>query len=639
MKKKLLKLSFILFAFYACENHEEEINPIQKENQSEFQLEKTPVKKIDTIQYKGLTVRHRFNTPFTTPKINSTNKTHSSKTNSTLNVSNLVYDNSYTDDEIISILENRINEFPYSENNEANFEMVKQDFIDLSEEEIAENIEIIEEYYAENIDFVVLSKDQNLIPKTSRIARTSITNNDNYDEIKKLACLTNKYKKNSNILSFVLGLKALKDSRKAKEDAKNSTFGYLNPQNSQHDAFRHVIWSAYLAKYYYTISSKKPRLEFAEIIGNLNESCNENNVVDSEQMDFHNNQIGRKLFNDNTRYKKFLGANIGLKIPDSDRIKQLAQEHVSSGKFIRKNSTSQVKNDIINTNGNTVVYFYRPPYLLKTATAQSLTDSNYEFELGDYNKDGIPDLYAIKKQNKVNNFTQVFILNGADNYKSYLLKASTIQPKTDDNYEFELGDYNKDGIPDLYAIKKQNKVNNFTQVFILNGADNYKSYLLKTSTIQPKTDDNYKFQLGDYNRDGIPDLYAIKKQNRVNNFTQVFILNGANNYKSYLLKTSTIQPKTDDNYEFQLGDYNRDGKPDLYAIKKQNRVNNFTEIFVINGANNYQSYLLKTATVQAKTDDNYEFELGDYNGDKIPNLYAIKKQNTGSNKTEVYILN
>ena len=34
------------------------------------------------------------------------------------------------------------------------------------------------------------------------------------------------------------------------------------------------------------------------------------------------------------------------------------------------------------------------------------------------------------------------------------------------------------------------------------------------------------------------------------------------------------------NYEFELGDYNNDGEVDLFAIKKQNTDTNFTEIHI-----------------------------------------------------------
>ena len=52
-----------------------------------------------------------------------------------------------------------------------------------------------------------------------------------------------------------------------------------------------------------------------------------------------------------------------------------------------------------------------------------------------------------------------------------------------------------------------------------------------------QTEDNSKYLLGDYNKNGILDLYCIKKNNTLTNSTEVHILDGNNNYQSFLLQT------------------------------------------------------------------------------------------------------
>ena len=95
--------------------------------------------------------------------------------------------------------------------------------------------------------------------------------------------------------------------------------------NTIRDAYRHLTWSALLAQHYNAIASKHKRLKFSEAITYANEVCG-NNAVDSRQMDYHNNDIGRKIWKDNTHYIKFFGIIVGLNRPSVSRIKWLARQ-------------------------------------------------------------------------------------------------------------------------------------------------------------------------------------------------------------------------------------------------------------------------------------------------------------------------
>jgi hypothetical protein len=154
-------------------------------------------------------------------------------------------------------------------------------------------------------------------------------------------------------------------------------------------------------------------------------------------------------------------------------------------------------------------------------------------------------------------------------------------------------------------------------------------WLLHTGTALAKTDGNFEFQLGDFNHDGVQDLYTIKKNGTGSGSTEVHVLNGANNFSSYLLHTGTVLAQTDSNFEFELGDYNADGILDLYAIKKNGTSS--TEVHVVNGVNNFSLFLLQTATPLAQSDSNFSFLLGK---GKL-NVYCISRN--GVTSTEVHI--
>jgi peptidyl-Asp metalloendopeptidase len=253
-----------------------------------------------------------------------------------------------------------------------------------------------------------------------------------------------------------------------------------------------------------------------------------------------------------------------------------------------------------------------------------------------------PNLYIIKR-NGSSGRTEVHILKESDSYNTYLQQSATKLAKTGTagDWVFRTGDYNGDGTPDLFVIKK-NGSSNHTEVHILNGANRFQSYLLQAATPLGKTgsDAAWDFQLGDYNGDGRPDIYAIKRTGSSAGKTEVHILSGASKYKTYLLRTATKlgQTGSDLSWKFLVGHANTDSKPDIYAIKR-NGSSGRTEVHVLNGANKFQSYVFQKATALPKsgTNNDWEFALGDYDEDGTTDLYVIKKAGS-SGKTELHVL-
>ena len=112
-------------------------------------------------------------------------------------------------------------------------------------------------------------------------------------------------------------------------ESANNYYGTLTEYDSRRDAYRHIVWSALLAQYYPSISSKHKRLNFAKDVGDANEKCGDN-LVDGKEMDYHNNAIGRKIWNDNTGYRKFWGMTIGLKRSSYSKLKSIARDYVNN---------------------------------------------------------------------------------------------------------------------------------------------------------------------------------------------------------------------------------------------------------------------------------------------------------------------
>ena len=202
----------------------------------------------------------------------------------------------------------------------------------------------------------------------------------------------------------------------------------------------------------------------------------------------------------------------------------------------------------------------------------------------------------------------------------FTLHMDTILEKTKHDFVFLVGDYNHNGHNNLYCIKSLGDPD-FTEVHILNGGNNYKNWLLQTKTPIKNEGADWDFDLGDYNNDGHLDLFCIKKNITGTHSTEVHILSGASNFQTFLLQTGTKLHETGNNCKFCVGDYNGDGRPDLFYISKNNNKSHTTEVHILKGSDNYQSFLCQTSTNLHETDDDWEFGVSDYLGNGKKDLY------------------
>lgn len=250
---------------------------------------------------------------------------------------------------------------------------------------------------------------------------------------------------------------------------------------------------------------------------------------------------------------------------------------------------------------------------LATALHSTGSDSAWEFQFGDYNHDGALDLYSIAKMG-ASGQTEVHVLSGADGYRTFLAHIATALHQTGsaDDWEFRLSDYNYDGQLDLYVLKKMG-TSGQTELHVLDGANNFQSFLanLATALHQTGNDNAWQFELGDLNHDNILDLYCISKLG-ASGTTEVHVLDGASNFQSFLLHQATAlhQTGSDHAWEFKLGDFNLDGTTDVYAIGKLG-ASGQTEVHVLDGASQFQAFSAHIATALHSTgaDSAWEFEL------------------------------
>lgn len=343
-KLRLIVLMTIGVLIYSCQN-QDGFSPETVESVAEIDTSKL-------IDFKGLIVNHRFSTPLENLEITHTeevlkqiysiSKQRATKNGITSRTNDSTLPSGQT---VVEATQTVLDLFPYQEIPEditqekdsialeieaqEHWDMIKQDFPTLTETEIEENIETIDEYYSQNLNYVVLNEiAENEDNYAGRIQSR------NYDQY---ICVYGK------IISIEWGFARatyamILSSTRASTSAGNyypgsygGYYGYVGGggTNTRGDAYRHILWSALLADYYFTVSSKVKRINFAKAVGDANEECNTSGLVDSRAMDYHNNAIGRKIWNDNTYYINFLGVAIGLNTPSTSRLKDLTRHAVN----------------------------------------------------------------------------------------------------------------------------------------------------------------------------------------------------------------------------------------------------------------------------------------------------------------------
>ncbi|KAH7233782.1 uncharacterized protein BKA55DRAFT_580094 [Fusarium redolens] len=221
----------------------------------------------------------------------------------------------------------------------------------------------------------------------------------------------------------------------------------------------------------------------------------------------------------------------------------------------------------------------------------------------------------------------------------FVLQTGTTLHETDDTVKFLMGDMNKDGRPDLVAVKMSGTSSNSTEVYILSGASGFKTFITQTGTgLHETSTAHFDFALTDWNGDNTLDLVVIKKNGTDTKSTEVQILSGASNFQSFILQTGTALQETDDTFAFAMGKWDAASKPDLFAIKKSKTGTKSTEMHILSGASGFQKFILQTGTGLHETDATFDFAVADWNADGCPDLVVVKKSNTSSGSTELHVL-
>jgi hypothetical protein len=247
-----------------------------------------------------------------------------------------------------------------------------------------------------------------------------------------------------------------------------------------------------------------------------------------------------------------------------------------------------------------------------------------------------PDVYALKAADAG---MQVHVLDGQTGYDRFDGHFATAAARTSfARHDFVLADRNRDGVDDLIGIKKSSS-SSHVEVHVLDGASRYRTWQLHVITpLVVGAPGRWSYDAADVDADGYLDVVAVDRQGAGGAHTTVRVLDGATGYRSLLLTATTPLPAlTGAGSAFALGDHDRDGIPDLYAVRRTGTASHHTEVDVIDGSSGYRTRTAHIATPLPWTDTTWDFAVDDWDGDGWTELWAIKR-NGGSGRTEVHVL-
>jgi hypothetical protein len=248
-------------------------------------------------------------------------------------------------------------------------------------------------------------------------------------------------------------------------------------------------------------------------------------------------------------------------------------------------------------------------------TTYNISANNYNYLSGDFNGDGKTDLIHLVSEN----YLHVWLKNGSDGFdiKPRFPAQNGYNMKNGANFKFLTGDFNGDGKTDLVHIVDWN----YLHVWISNGDGTFdiKNRYPAQNGYSFNNDAGYNITVGDFNGDGKSDLFHVVN----GNYAHVLLSKGDGNFdvKNRFPAQNGYDLVGGAKFKFLAGDFNGDGKTDMAHIVNDN----YLHIWMSKGDGSFEiknrypaqnGYVLNNAA-------GYHFTVGDFNGDGKSDLFHI----------------
>lgn len=249
------------------------------------------------------------------------------------------------------------------------------------------------------------------------------------------------------------------------------------------------------------------------------------------------------------------------------------------------------------------------------------------------------NLYAVQANGSPSGVVDLHALTAASNYQTFSQHRSTAlgQVSTAD-WAFQVGPYNGDGQPDLYAIRLRGGASGYVEVHVLSAASSYHTFLAHFATpMAALPAGSGTARIAQFDGDGAEDLYLVLDQGTGSGQVEVHVLSAASHFHTYIAHRATAlaEPGTATDWQFLVGDASGNG--DLVAIHEAGTTGSGqTEVHILSAADGYHSYVVHAATA-LPLGSGATFAVGDPRQIGAVDLYVLLPDGA-SGKTELHVL-
>ncbi len=253
--------------------------------------------------------------------------------------------------------------------------------------------------------------------------------------------------------------------------------------------------------------------------------------------------------------------------------------------------------------------------LAKPLPSYDVSANNYNYLTGDFNGDGKSDLFHIVN----NDYSHTWLSRGDGTFdiKARFPAQNGYAMQNAANYKFLVGDFNGDGKSDLIHIVN----NNYSHTWLSRGDGTFdiKARFPAQDGYAMQNEANYNFLVGDFNGDGKSDLIHIVN----NDYSHVWLSKGDGTFdiRARFPAQNGYAMKNAANFKFLVGDFNGDGKSDLIHIVS----NDYAHVWLSKGDGTFDIRTRFPAQngYALQNEANFNFTVGDFNGDGKSDLFHI----------------
>jgi hypothetical protein len=249
----------------------------------------------------------------------------------------------------------------------------------------------------------------------------------------------------------------------------------------------------------------------------------------------------------------------------------------------------------------------------------------------------LADVLVVQRLNTLSNSTEFGCLTVSSGFTSWCFRTPTGLHVTGPSWVHLAADWDKDGLPDLVLVNRSGTASGNVELHVLSGRSGFTQFIAHVATPLPQVGTNVDVSLADVDRDGRLDLALILKSGTGSGRTEVHVLSAVSGFQHFILQVATMFGPTDGDWTLELRDGDGDNYPDLWAIRHRNSPSGRVEVQIAYGFTNFDRLLYGNTTPIAANNPAMVFTLGNVNGDRFWDIYAINTADA-SGQTRVQVL-